>query len=68
MKTTCSILLILTALAALAQTTAPSQPVTATIDATKTSPPISPYVYGQFLEHAGGLIYSSLWSEMLDDR
>jgi alpha-N-arabinofuranosidase len=42
--------------------------VTATIDASKTGPPISPYVYGQFLEHIGSLIYSSLWSEMLDDR
>jgi alpha-L-arabinofuranosidase len=62
------ILLVLTALTAAAQTAAPSHPVTATIDATKTGPPISPYVYGQFLEHAGGLIYSSLWSEMLDDR
>ncbi len=62
------ILLVVTALAAGAQTTAPSQPVIATIDATKTGPPISPYVYGQFLEHAGGLIYGSLWSEMLDDR
>ncbi len=31
-------------------------------------PPISPYVYGQFLEHAGGLIYSSFWCELLDDR
>ena len=68
MKTTCSILLVLTALAAGAQTPAPGQPVTATIDASKTGPPISPYVYGQFLEHAGSLIYSSLWSEMLDDR
>ena len=27
-----------------------------------------PYVYGQFLEHAGGLVYGSLWCEMLDDR
>jgi alpha-N-arabinofuranosidase len=68
MKTTCSILLVVTALIAAAQSPAPSQPVTATIDATKTGPPISPYVYGQFLEHAGSLIYSSLWSEMLDDR
>ena len=40
----------------------------AQIDASKSGPPISPYIYGQFLEHAGSLIYSSLWSEMLDDR
>jgi alpha-N-arabinofuranosidase len=56
------------ALAAGAQTPAPSQTITATIDASKAGPPISPYIYGQFLEHAGNLIYSSLWSEMLDDR
>jgi alpha-N-arabinofuranosidase len=68
MKMTCSILLVLTALAAGAQTAARNQPVIANIDATKTGSPISPYVYGQFLEHAGGLIYGSLWSEMLDDR
>jgi alpha-N-arabinofuranosidase len=68
MKTTCSLLLVLIALAAGAQTPAANQPVTATVDASKTGPPISPYVYGQFLEHIGGLIYSSLWSEMLDDR
>ena len=47
---------------------AASETVTATIDATKTSAPISPYLYGQFIEHAGNLIYSSLWCEMLDDR
>jgi alpha-N-arabinofuranosidase len=51
-----------------AQTAGPGQQVTATIDAAKTGAPISPYVYGQFLEHIGGLIYNSLWSEMLDDR
>jgi len=68
MKTTSFLVLGLTALAAWAQTPAPSQPVTALIDASKTGPPMSPYVYGQFIEHAGSLIYSSLWSEMLDDR
>jgi alpha-N-arabinofuranosidase len=47
---------------------AAGQPVEATVDALKTGAPISPYVYGQFLEHIGSLIYSSLWSEMLDDR
>ena len=40
----------------------------ANIDAAKLGPPISPYVYGQFLEHIDSLIYSSLWSEMLADR
>ncbi|HEY9509859.1 MAG TPA: alpha-N-arabinofuranosidase, partial [Verrucomicrobiae bacterium] len=69
MKKSGSILLVLfTALAAQAQTSAPVQKVVATVDASKTSAPISPRVYGQFLEHIGSLIYSSLWSEMLDDR
>jgi alpha-N-arabinofuranosidase len=67
MKTTGFLLLVSTALIAWAQTPAAGQPVTATIDASKTGPPISPYVFGQFIEHAGSLIYSSLWSEMLDD-
>ena len=68
MKTSFSILLLFTAVAAVAQTAAPRQQVTATVDASKTGPPISPYVHGQFLEHIGGLIYGSLWSEMFDDR
>ena len=29
---------------------------------------ISLFIYGQFLEHAGNLVDSSLWCEMLDDR
>ncbi len=62
------VLLLLTALAGQVQGQTSGQPVAATIDASKTGPPISPYIYGQFLEHAGSLIYSSLWSEMLDDR
>src|SRR3974390_2413309 len=68
MKTVSSLFLVLTVLSAAAQPSAAGEPVTATIDASKTGPPISPYVYGQFLEHIGSLIYSSLWSEMLDDR
>lgn len=67
-KKTCSIFFFLIAVSAGGQTSDPAQPVTAGIDASKTGPPISPYVYGQFLEHIDGLIYNSLWSEMLDDR
>jgi alpha-L-arabinofuranosidase len=59
---------LLAALPVMAQTPAASQSVTATIDTSKTGAPISPYLYGQFIEHAGGLIYSGLWSEMFDDR
>jgi alpha-N-arabinofuranosidase len=51
-----------------AQAPAPGRPVTATIDASQVGAPISPYVYGQFIEQAGSLIYDSLWCEMLDDR
>jgi alpha-N-arabinofuranosidase len=58
------IIFLTAAWAAQAQSTTP----VANIDAAKPGPPISPYVYGQFLEHIGSLIYSSLWSEMLDDR
>jgi len=42
--------------------------VTATIDARSTAAPISPYVYGQFIEHIGDLVNRSLWAEMIDDR
>ncbi|MCP5110191.1 MAG: alpha-N-arabinofuranosidase, partial [bacterium] len=39
-----------------------------TIDATKTGQPISPYIYGQFIEHLGRCIYGGIWAEMLEDR
>src|SRR5512139_2953714 len=38
------------------------------IDAAKVGAPISPYVYGQFVEHLGRCIYGGLWAEMLEDR
>jgi len=47
---------------------AQTQPVNATIDASKTSAPISKYVYGQFLEHIAGIVNNGIWAEMLDDR
>jgi len=58
---------LLFALAAVAQTRT-GQPVSAGVDASKTGAAISPYIYGQFVEHAGRLVYTGLWSEMLDDR
>jgi alpha-N-arabinofuranosidase len=45
-----------------------TQPVHATINASKTSHPISKYIYGQFLEHAGNLVNEGVWAEMLADR
>ena len=47
---------------------AQTQPVNTTIDASKMGAPISRYVYGQFLEHIGGIVNSGIWAEMLDDR
>ena len=49
---------------ALAQT----QPVNVTIDASKAGAPISKCIYGQFLEHIGGIVNNNIWAEMLDDR
>jgi len=39
-----------------------------TIDASVTGEPISPYIYGQFIEHLGRCIYGGIWAEMLEDR
>ena len=39
-----------------------------TVDASQTSVPISPYIYGQFIEHLGRCIYGGIWAEMLEDR
>ncbi|MBN2180558.1 MAG: hypothetical protein JW715_01495, partial [Sedimentisphaerales bacterium] len=39
-----------------------------TIDAGTTKEPISPYIYGQFIEHLGRCIYGGIWAEMLEDR
>jgi len=41
---------------------------TITIDAGKTSEPVNPYIYGQFIEHLGRCIYGGIWAEMLEDR
>ncbi len=38
------------------------------VDLTERSEPISPYIYGQFIEHLGRCIYGGLWAEMLEDR
>jgi alpha-N-arabinofuranosidase len=47
---------------------APAKRIAVSIDAGKTAPPISPYIYGQFIEHIGDLINRSVWAEMIDDR
>ena len=45
-----------------------SSGIRAMIHAQNTRAPISPMIYGGFIEHIGNLINHSLWSETLDDR
>src|SRR5664279_4971842 len=45
-----------------------TRPISATIDVSKAGAPISKNIYGQFLEHIGGIVNNGLWAEMLDDR
>jgi alpha-N-arabinofuranosidase len=47
---------------------APPERIVARIDVSLTAPPVSPYVFGMFIEHIGRTMYGSLWAEMLDDR
>ncbi len=64
-------LLLILALGAGAQDAPPaSKTVEATIaiDAGTKAEPISPYIYGQFIEHLGRCIYGGIWAEMLEDR
>ena len=65
-----SLLLVLLAALAIAAASAqtPAQRIAVTIDASKTAAPISPYIYGQFIEHIGDLVNRSMWAEMIDDR
>ncbi|MGE5785661.1 MAG: hypothetical protein ACM3ZE_13775 [Myxococcales bacterium] len=42
--------------------------VDAVVHAHRMSAPINPNLYGLFIEHAGGLVYANLWSEMIFDR
>src|SRR5579863_8241465 len=46
---------------------APS-PITVSVDLTQTSPAVSPYEYGMFIEPIRTLMSASLWAEMIDDR
>jgi alpha-N-arabinofuranosidase len=48
--------------------TGPSTALTVSLDAADTGEPISPYVYGMFIEHQGRCIYGGIWAEMLRDR
>jgi alpha-L-arabinofuranosidase len=50
----------------------PVQPKTVrsqiTIDPREKLEPISPLIFGQFIEHMGECIYGGIWAEMLEDR
>jgi len=60
--------LSLTLILAMCAADAQVQPISATIDATRTGAPISKYLYGQFIEHLGDTINKGIWAEMLSDR
>ncbi len=47
---------------------ASAKTVAVTVDAARANAPISPYVYGTFIEHQGRSIYGGVWAEMLQDR
>ncbi len=59
---------VLTAGAGMQTRSAPQERIAVSIDAGKTRAPISPYLFGQFIEHIGDLVNRSVWAEMLDDR
>ena len=66
-----SAVLILAALPAAgagAQESAPERRIAVGIDATMPRARISPYLYGQFIEHIGDPVNRSVWAEMIDDR
>jgi alpha-L-arabinofuranosidase len=62
------IVLALTALVCSGVVRADTRTIAVMVDASKTGAPISKYVYGQFLEHLGGIVNDNFWAEMLDDR
>jgi alpha-L-arabinofuranosidase len=45
-----------------------AEDVQLSVDAAKTGPEISPYIYGQFIEHLGRCIHDGIWAEKLIDR
>jgi alpha-N-arabinofuranosidase len=53
----------------LTQTVEPSLPLAVKIDASQHGAEISPFIYGQFIEHLGRCINGGgIWAEMLEDR
>ncbi len=60
----CRLSVISSTLSGLLAGAAAAEPVAATIDATRTGPPITPLVFGGFMEPAT----TRVWAEMLSDR
>jgi len=56
------------ALAISSPASAEGAPVAVRIDAAERATPVSPFLYGMFIEPIGNLVARSLWAEMLDDR
>ena len=46
----------------------PAAPAAVSVDLNADLSPISPRIYGQFIEHMGNCIYNGIWAEMLQDR
>jgi alpha-L-arabinofuranosidase len=46
----------------------PTKVARVSVDPSRPGEPISPYIYGQFIEHLGRCIYGGIWAEMLEDR
>ena len=63
---TIAVALLLSALAA-SLAAAPSEAVLS-LDLGRPGPAISPYIYGQFIEHLGRCIHDGIWAEKLSDR
>jgi len=64
----CTVLIGIAAFAGERTSSVPGKHIAVSLDAAKTRVPISPYLYGQFIEHIGDLVNRSVWAEMLDDR
>lgn len=64
LKSLCTQLLLVAATVAASV----AAPVELKLDTTRTGAPISPYIYGQFIEHLGRCIYGGIWAQMLEDR
>jgi alpha-N-arabinofuranosidase len=68
MKTKFYLFTLFSLLAIFSQCSGPKSRDTLTINLSETREAISPYIYGQFIEHLGRCINGGIWAEMLEDR